>query len=126
MVTGASGRAQIAADFQVCGGAASLATPLDLMNFFSNVASNFDGAPLVCVCVCMYACVYVKCAPSQARAHSLSHTLAGIVQYNKDNRAFEGGVPPPTMDDACAIVTGGPDVYKQYVAFNTCVTLLFA
>jgi hypothetical protein len=80
----------------------------------------------VCAYACMHVCVCQVCSFSGTRTLSLSLTLAGIVQYNKDNRAFEGGVPPPTMDDACAIVTGGPDVYKQYVAFNTCVTLPFA
>lgn len=83
MVKTDAGRAKIVKDFQLC--QPQLTTLLDIENFFSSVASNFDG----------------------------------IVQYNKDNRNFEGGAPPPTINDACAIVVGGPDAYQQYVAFNS-------
>lgn len=77
-----AGQQQIVKDFKLCQD--SLTQQTDIMNFFSSVASNFDG----------------------------------VVQYNKDNRAFEGGPVPPTIDDVCRIVTGGPDAYQQYIAFN--------
>eukprot|EP00051_Salpingoeca_urceolata_P033431 m.20685 g.20685 ORF g.20685 m.20685 type:complete len:491 (-) comp6230_c0_seq1:49-1521(-) len=43
----------------------------------------------------------------------------GVVQYNKDNRGFEGGTPPPTIDTLCNIMTAGSDPLTQLVAVNT-------
>lgn len=47
------------------------------------------------------------------------------MQYNRDNRAFEGAGHPPTISDACGILTaerphaGGVDDLSRYAALNT-------
>ena len=45
-------------------------------------------------------------------------SILGIVQYNNDNRAFEGGAPPPNIELVCSIMTSG-GALSQYAAINT-------
>lgn len=48
--------------------------------------------------------------------------VAGVVQYNLDNRDFEGGPPPPTVPEMCRIMTNATFApYDAYVALQKCV-----
>ena len=56
---------------------------------------------------------------------TLAGNLDGVVQYNKDNRAFEGAGHPPTIDDVCGILTSkdgmdadAGDAVSRYAALN--------
>lgn len=49
---------------------------------------------------------------------TLASNFDGIVQYARDNRAFEGGPPPPTMELACDVMNTGSDALAALAAFN--------
>ena len=55
-------------------------------------------------------------------AESVAGNIFGIVQYNKDNRAFEGGVGANiTIDTICSIMLNESigDELTRYAAFNS-------
>lgn len=46
------------------------------------------------------------------------------MQYNRDNRAFEGGPPPPTVQSVCDIVLNETMTpYDAYIAVQRCGVL---
>eukprot|EP00052_Salpingoeca_macrocollata_P022923 m.200418 g.200418 ORF g.200418 m.200418 type:complete len:488 (+) comp21914_c0_seq3:1189-2652(+) len=50
---------------------------------------------------------------------SVAGNFDGVVQYNKDNRAFEGAPPDtPTIDDLCALMTSAPSGYQGLLDVN--------
>lgn len=122
MLTTASGRHSLATIFRVC--TSDLSDPLDAANFMATLAGNLDG---------WLASVPFSQPPAASHLQSLSsrssplHSLTplpqhiGVVQYNGDNRAFEGAGNPPTIDNVCAILTQGGgtgDDLAKYVALN--------
>eukprot|EP00042_Codosiga_hollandica_P044248 m.432026 g.432026 ORF g.432026 m.432026 type:complete len:496 (-) comp56745_c1_seq1:122-1609(-) len=86
MLSSADGRQELIAAFKICPDS-DLTNPLDVQNFMSSLAGNFDG----------------------------------IVQYNNDNRAFEGGPVPPNINDLCNTMVAGSNVLTQYAAINTMI-----
>ena len=49
--------------------------------------------------------------------------FTGVIQYNNDNRAFEGGPIPLNVNDVCEYMTNGTNVLTQYAAVNKCVSV---
>ncbi len=61
---------------------------------------------------------------------TLAGNIDGVVQYNRDNRAFEGAATAPTVSDVCNVLAQGntaerdqtpppSDSYARYVALNS-------
>jgi hypothetical protein len=49
---------------------------------------------------------------------TLASNFDGIVQYSNDNRAFEGGTPPPTMEQICDMMVATADPVANMAAVN--------
>ena len=56
--------------------------------------------------------------PVKTAVLTSSATASAIVQYARDNRAFEGGVPPPTMEEVCAMMSTDEDPVLQVANVN--------
>lgn len=52
---------------------------------------------------------------------SLASNIDGIIQYNLDNRGFEGGPIPLNVADVCNFMTNGSNVLTQYATVNNIV-----
>ena len=57
--------------------------------------------------------------------HNCDLTPPGVIQYNLDNRGFEGGPIPLNINDVCAYMTNGSDALAQYATVNKYVCEAF-
>lgn len=51
--------------------------------------------------------------------NNLAGNFAGVVQYNLDNRAFEGAVDNTTLQDLCTMMVSGTDPVAAFAAVNS-------